>query len=426
MVGAQWGDEGKGKITDYLAQQADVVIRYQGGSNAGHTVVNEHGTFKLHLVPSGIFNPSALCVVGPGTVVDLPALVEELEMLASRGIGTANLRVSDRAHLVLPYHIALDRLDERERGRRRLGTTGRGVGPAYADKVARHGIQLYEVRDERRFRTRVAHELLVKNAILERFGDAPLDPREVADAVLAAAARLGDRIVDTLPIVERAVAQDARILLEGQLGAMRDLDWGIYPYVTSSNPLAGGAAVGAGIPARHITRVIGVVKAYSTAVGEGPFPTELTGREADELRERANEYGATTGRPRRVGWFDAVASRHAHRLNAFTELAVTKLDMLGRYERIPFCVAYEIDGRRTTDMPPTSVLERATPCYEELAGWASDITGVTGRAGLPRQADAYLRRIEEVVGAPVSIVGIGPERTATLLSRPRGAARPPG
>jgi len=415
VVGAQWGDEGKGKITDYLAQQADLVIRFQGGSNAGHTVVNEHGTFKLHLVPSGIFNPNALCVVGPGTVVDLPGLVEELDMLEAHGIATANLRVSDRAHLVLPYHIALDRLDERERGRRRLGTTGRGVGPAYADKVARHGIQLYETREERRFRERVAHELLVKNAILERFGDAPLDPVEVADQVLAAAARLGERIVDTLPLVEDAVARDARVLLEGQLGAMRDLDWGIYPYVTSSNPLAGGAAVGAGIPPRRITRVIGVVKAYSTAVGEGPFPTELSGPEADRLRERAQEYGATTGRPRRVGWFDAVAPRHAHRLNAFTELAVTKLDMLGEYERIPFCVAYELDGRLTTDMPPTALLERVVPRYEQLPGWRRGISGVTDRALLPEEARAYLRRIEETVGAPVGMVGIGPERTATLL-----------
>jgi adenylosuccinate synthase len=415
VVGAQWGDEGKGKITDYLAQHADLVIRFQGGNNAGHTVVNEHGTFKLHLVPSGIFNPDALCVLGPGTVVDLAGLVDELTMLEASGISTAAVRVSDRAHLVLPYHVALDRLDERERGRQKLGTTGRGVGPAYSDKVGRHGIQLYEVKDERRFRTRIAHELLTKNAILERFGDAPLDPVEVADGVLAAAARLGDRIVDTLPIVEEAVARDARILLEGQLGAMRDLDWGIYPYVTSSNPLAGGAAVGAGIPPRLITRVIGVVKAYSTAVGEGPFPTELHGPEADRLRERAQEYGATTGRPRRVGWFDAVAPRHAHRLNAFTELAVTKLDMLGDYERIPFCTAYEIDGRVTTDMPPTHDLERATPRYEQLEGWGCEITSVTDRGLLPLQAKSYLRRIEETVGAPVRMVGIGPERTATLL-----------
>ncbi|HEX9495975.1 MAG TPA: adenylosuccinate synthetase, partial [Candidatus Limnocylindria bacterium] len=284
IVGAQWGDEGKGKITDLLAQEADLVIRYQGGNNAGHTVVNDSGTFKLHLVPSGIFNPNATCVLGPGMVIDLAVLRDEVLGLEKRGIGTANLRISDRAHLLMPWHVALDRLDERERGRQKLGTTGQGVGPAYADKVARHGIQVYEVRDERAFRARVAHELETKNVILTKFGDAPLDAKAVADGVLAAAAMLGDRIVDTLAIVERAVATDARVLLEGQLGAMRDLDWGIYPYVTSSNPLAGFASIGAGIPPRFITRVIGVVKAYSTAVGEGPFPTELSGEAANALR----------------------------------------------------------------------------------------------------------------------------------------------
>ncbi|MGH2500536.1 MAG: adenylosuccinate synthase, partial [Candidatus Limnocylindria bacterium] len=413
IVGAQWGDEGKGKITDLLAQEADLVIRFQGGNNAGHTVVNQLGTFKLHLVPAGIFNPDALCIVGPGTVVDLVALCEELSALERAGVSTANLRVADRAHLLMPWHVALDRLDERERGRRRLGTTGKGVGPAYADKVARHGIQVYEVRDERRFRERVAHELATRNAILERFGDAPLDPAAVADRTLAAAATLGDRIVDTLPIVERALGTDARILLEGQLGAMRDLDWGIYPYVTSSNPLAGGAAVGAGVPPRAITRVVGVVKAYSTAVGEGPFPTELHGAEANALRERGAEYGATTGRPRRVGWFDAVAARHAHRLNAFTELAVTKLDVLDAYAEIPFCAAYELDGRVTADMPPTGVLERARPRYERLRGWNEPLAHLSDRDRLPEPARAYLARIETSVGAPIGIIGIGPERAAT-------------
>jgi len=415
IVGAQWGDEGKGKITDLLAQEADVVIRFQGGNNAGHTVVNDHGTFKLHLVPSGIFNPNAVCVLGPGTVVDLPFLCRELAELEKAGIATTNLRVSDRAHLLMPYHIALDRLDERERGRRRLGTTGMGVGPAYSDKVGRHGIQVYEVRDPERFRERVARELDTKNAILERFGDAPLDPREVADVVLAAASTLGDRIVDTLPLVERAIATDARVLLEGQLGAMRDLDWGIYPYVTSSNPLAGGGSVGAGIPPRKITRVIGVVKAYSTAVGEGPFPTELHGQEAHDLRERAHEYGATTGRPRRVGWFDAIAARHAHRLNAFTEIAVTKLDVLDVYERIPFCTRYELDGASTCDMPTTHALERVKPCYETLAGPNTSIAHVAERRALPANARAYLTRIEETVGAPIGMVGVGPEREATIL-----------
>ncbi|HVR89128.1 MAG TPA: adenylosuccinate synthase [Candidatus Limnocylindria bacterium] len=416
IVGAQWGDEGKGKITDLLAQEADLVIRYQGGNNAGHTVVNDHGTFKLHLVPSGIFNPNAMCLLGPGTVIDLAVLVTELRMLEAHGISTVNLRISDRAHLLMPWHIAFDRLDERERGRQKLGTTGQGVGPAYADKVARHGIQVYEVRDARTFRMHVAHELETKNAILERLGEEPLDATVVADGVLAAAAILGDRIVDVLPIVERAVATDARVLLEGQLGAMRDLDWGIYPYVTSSNPLAGFASIGAGIPARFITRVIGVVKAYSTAVGEGPFPTELNGAAADSLRERAEEYGATTGRPRRIGWFDSVAARHAQRVNAFTEIAVTKLDMLGTYDEIPFCTAYELDGALTADMPPTKLLDRVTPRYEKLAGWCQDISTIRERARLPAAARAYLERIEQTVGAPIGMVGVGPERSATLLS----------
>jgi adenylosuccinate synthase len=415
IVGAQWGDEGKGKITDLLAQEADLVIRYQGGNNAGHTVVNELGTFKLHLVPSGIFNPNAMCVLGTGMVVDLTVLRDEIRMLEARGVSTANLRVSDRAQLLMPWHVALDRLDERERGRRKLGTTGQGVGPAYADKVARHGIQVYEVRDEASFRARVAHELETKNVILTKFGDAPLDARSVADRVLAAAAALGDRIVDTLPFVERAIGAGARVLLEGQLGAMRDLDWGIYPYVTSSNPLAGFASIGAGIPARSITRVVGVVKAYSTAVGEGPFPTELSGEAANALRERAEEYGATTGRPRRIGWFDAVAARHAQRLNAFTELAVTKLDMLGTYDEIPFCTAYELDGRLTADMPPTKLLEHVMATYERLPGWRQDIGAIREQAQLPDAARGYLKRIAETVGAPIGMVGVGPERSATLL-----------
>jgi adenylosuccinate synthase len=416
IVGAQWGDEGKGKITDVLAQDADLVIRFQGGDNAGHTVVNDRGEFKLHLVPSGIFNPDAVNLLGPGTVVNLVTLVEELDMLERRGVSAANLRLADRAHLVLPYHVLLDRLDERERGRRKLGTTGRGVGPAYADKVARHGVQVYEVRDERRFRERVARLVEEKNRILEAYGEAPLDASRVADDQLAAAARLGDRIVSALPLVEDFVRRDARVLLEGQLGAMRDLDWGIYPFVTSSNPLAGGAAVGAGIPPRLIGRVIGVVKAYSTAVGEGPFPTELHGAEADALRERAGEYGATTGRPRRVGWFDAVAARYAHRLNLFTDIAVTKLDVLDAYERIPVAVRYRVNGMETDEMPPTGLLERAQPVYDSVPGWCQPTTAARSREELPERARGYLDRVSRLVGAPVSMIGVGPERKATILT----------
>ena len=416
IVGAQWGDEGKGKITDVLAQDADLVIRFQGGDNAGHTVVNDRGEFKLHLIPAGIFNPDAVNLIGPGTVVNLLTLVEELDMLESRGVSTTNVRVADRAHLVLPYHVMLDRLDERERGRRKLGTTGRGVGPAYADKVARHGIQAYEVRDERRFRERIARSVEGKNRILEAYGEAPLDPTRVAQEQLAAAARLGDRIVSALPLVEDFVRRDARVLLEGQLGAMRDLDWGIYPFVTSSNPLAGGASIGAGIPPRLITRVIGVVKAYSTAVGEGPFPTELHGPEADALRERAGEYGATTGRPRRVGWFDAVAARYAHRLNLFTDIAITKLDVLDVHERIPIAVRYRVNGMETDDMPPTGLLERAQPVYETAPGWCVATTSARSREALPKRALGYLERVSTLVGAPISMIGVGPERKATILT----------
>ena len=421
VVGAQWGDEGKGKITDLLAQEADVVIRFQGGNNAGHTVVNQHGTFKLHLVPSGIFNPNALCIVGPGTVVNLQVLCEELANLERSGIRTDSLRVADRAHLLMPWHVAIDRLDERERGRQKLGTTGQGVGPAYADKVSRHGIQVYEVRDERRFRQRVAHELERQKKVLERYGDAPLDAKVVADEVLAAAATLGERIVDTLPLVERALQTDARILLEGQLGAMRDLDWGIYPYVTSSNPLAGGAAVGAGIPPRYITKVIGVVKAYSTAVGEGPFPTEMAGGEGDALRERANEYGATTGRPRRVGWFDAVAARHAHRLNAFTELAVTKLDVLGGLESVPAAFAYDHFDEELREFPANMrILAECSPIYEEFDGW-EDLPpeewrriAANGFPALPKQTQAFLRWVEKELDANLAYVSMGRGREDTI------------
>ena len=416
IVGAQWGDEGKGKITDVLAQDADLVIRFQGGDNAGHTVVNDRGEFKLHLIPAGIFNPDAVNLVGPGTVVNLVSLVDELDMLEQRGVSTENLRVADRAHLVLPYHVILDRLDERERGRRKLGTTGRGVGPAYADKVARHGVQAYEVRDERRFRERIKRSVEEKNRILDAYGETPLDAARVVDEQLAAASRLGDRIVSALPLVEDFVHRDARVLLEGQLGAMRDLDWGIYPYVTSSNPLAGGASIGAGIPPRLIARVIGVVKAYSTAVGEGPFPTELAGAEADALRERAGEYGATTGRPRRVGWFDAVAARYAHRLNLFTDIAVTKLDVLDVYDRIPVAVRYRVNGMETDDMPPTGLLEEAQPVYETVAGWCLPTTSARSRDALPKRAVAYLDRVAQLVGAPISMIGVGPERKATIIS----------
>ncbi len=421
IVGAQFGDEGKGKITDLLAQSADMVIRFQGGNNAGHTVVNAQGTFKLHLLPSGIFNPAATCILGPGTVVDPSALVEEIETVESQGVAVENLRISNRAHLLLPWHTAADRSDERERGRKQLGTTGKGVGPAYADKVARHGIQMYELARPELFKARVQAEAERKNRVLEALGSETVDPQMIIDAGLKALERLLPYIVDTLPLVEKALQTDQAILLEGQLGAMRDLDWGIYPFVTSSNPLAGYAAIGAGIPARYITRVIGVVKAYTTAVGAGPFPTEIFEQDAHRLRELGHEYGATTGRPRRVGWFDAVIARYAHRLNGFTEVALTKVDVLDSYDKIPYAVAYEFEGARNEQMPPGRLLEQVKPVYEEMLGWESTTTHLREWNELPPKLLAYTDHLAQLIGCRIGMLSVGPEREATLLERRQSA-----
>lgn len=433
IVGAQFGDEGKGKITDLLAQSADVVIRFQGGNNAGHTVVNQFGTFKLHLLPSGIFNPSALCVLGPGTVIDPTALVEEIKQVQSQGIDTSNLRISERAHLLLPWHVAADKSDERERGRKQIGTTGRGVGPAYADKVGRHGIQAYELLLENHFKARVASEAERKNKTLVAFGNEPLDPQVIIDQALEALEELRPYIVDTLPLVENALSKNLSILLEGQLGAMRDLDWGIYPYVTSSNPLAGYAAVGAGVPARYITRVIGVIKAYTTAVGEGAFPTEILGEEATKLRELGGEYGATTGRPRRVGWFDGVVARYANRINGFTELALTKVDVLDTYEEISIGTAYSTEDfpeeyarntqldagakARSVEMPPSKLLEYVKPVYETMPGWKVPTTSIRDWKDLPAKLVKYTNKLESLSGCRIGMLSLGPEREATIIER---------
>lgn len=421
IVGAQFGDEGKGKITDLLAQQADMIIRFQGGNNAGHTVVNEKGTFKLHLVPSGIFNSNAACILGAGTVVDLIALSGELDEVEAAGVSTEQLYLSERAHLVLPWHVLMDQLEEQERGAGKIGTTKKGVGPAYADKVMRNGIQAHLLRDPKRFKEAVLKEAPRKLKRLAALQENALDVEEMINQTLHAAERLHGRIVDTLPLVEKALQQDARILLEGQLGAMRDLDWGIYPYVTGSNPLAGYATIGAGIPARAITRVIGVVKAYSSAVGAGPFPTEIFDEPANKLRELGHEYGATTGRPRRVGWFDAVVARYAHRLNWFTEMAVTKVDVLDSYGQIPFGVSYQHQGNTCNDILPTWQLEQVTPNYEQYQGWETDVTKMTEWAELPEKLHQYLSKMQEHVGAPVGMLSVGPERDATLIERRKTA-----
>ncbi|GAB4560662.1 MAG: adenylosuccinate synthase [Anaerolineae bacterium] len=419
VVGAQWGDEGKGRVVDYLAQQADMVIRYQGGDNAGHTVVNEYGLFRLHLVPSGIFNPKTRCIVGTGTVVNPETLLKEMADLSAAGVSLDNLWLSERAHVVLPYHRLLDGLEESARGKAQIGTTKRGIGPTYADKAARHGVRLGDLTRPDYLRQRLALVLERKNRTLAYFGQPPIDLDELVEQAVAWGKELAPRIVDTLPMIQEAVTSGQNVLLEGQLGVMRDLDWGIYPYVTSSNPVAGGAAVGAGLPPTKIDRVIGVVKAYSTAVGAGPFPVELEDEDGARLREIGQEYGATTGRPRRCGWFDGVAIRYASWLNGFTGLAVTKLDVLDTFPELKICVGYRLpDGSVIDRVPDTPVLEQVTPVYETWPGWQQPTRDARSWDELPKAARAYLHRISELAGAPIEFVSVGPERDQLVVLRP--------
>ena len=427
VVGAQWGDEGKGRVVDYLADEADLVIRYGGGNNAGHTVVNPHGHFKLHLIPSGIFHPGTRNLLGNGVVINPPALVTELDGLAAAGFDCDNLFISDRAHLVMPYHVLLDQLEERERGARKLGTTSRGIGPAYVDKVARRGIRVVDLMEPDAFRARLADTLPRIRRIVDGYaagdelGDEiaeATDEARIADAYLAAGERLTRHVVDGQALVDDALERGDRILLEGQLGTMRDLDWGTYPYVTSSSPIPGGASLGAGLPAVAIDQVLGVAKAYTTAVGGGPLPTELEGADGERLRERGQEYGTSTGRARRCGWYDAVAVRFSVRLAGYSSIALTKLDVLDGYDRIPIAAAYRdpTDGREWATVPAsTSVYERLEPVYEELDGWRTDTTGCRAWSELPPAARAYVERLEQLAGVPISHVSVGPERAQMIV-----------
>ena len=415
VVGAQWGDEGKGRIVDYLAQQADMVIRFQGGDNAGHTVVNGLGTFRLHLVPSGIFNPHTRCIIGAGTVVNPETVLGEMKGLLSTGVSLDNLWLSERAHVVMPYHRLLDGLEETARGGAQIGTTRRGIGPAYADKAGRCGIRLADLKRPEYLRERLIQVLEQKNRTLALFGHEPVQLDALMDETTAWGRALGPRIVDTLPMVREAVRARQEILLEGQLGVMRDLDWGMYPYVTSSNPLAGAATCGAGLPPTAIDRIIGVVKAYSTAVGAGPLPTELTDGTGSLLREVGLEYGATTGRPRRCGWFDGVAIGFAAWLNGFTSLAITKMDVLDGLPEIKICTTYRVDGEETTQMLDTPDLARAVPVYETWPGWQTPTRAARTWDDLPAPARAYLNRISELAGAPIEYVSVGPERDQMIV-----------
>ncbi len=416
VVGAQWGDEGKGKITDLLGEAADVVVRYSGGNNAGHTVVVGEMVYKLHLVPSGILYPGTLCIVGNGTVIDPVSFVAELDKLAEQGIDLSGLRISELAHLIMPYHKVLDKAEETRR-KHKIGTTGRGIGPAYGDKALRYGFRLLDLRDEASFRDQLADNLERQNAILTQvYGTEPLDLDAVAAEVLDSYKRLEPYITDTGLLLNEAITAGKKVLFEGAQGTLLDLDMGTYPFVTSSYPVAGGAGIGAGVGPLAVDRVLGIAKAYSTRVGEGPFPSELFDATGDELRRVGMEFGTTTGRPRRCGWFDAVAARLAARVNGLDALAIMKLDVLDGFAEIPVVVGYQVGDRRLDEFPhDPRVLAECQPIYETLPGWNQSTKEARRWEDLPELAQRYLRRIEALVGVPIAIVSVGPERDATLM-----------
>jgi adenylosuccinate synthase len=407
VVGAQWGDEGKGRVVDYLASKADVVVRFQGGNNAGHTVVNDRGTFKLHLIPSGIFFSNVRCLLGAGTVIDPESLLEEIASLESAGVSAENLWLDRRAHIVWIYHRLLD--GAREKGSK-LGTTRRGIGPVYGDKSAYRGLRIGDLLHPDFLRQRLLDVLPLKNHEMAFYGLPPLSLEDLLAQADEWREKLSKRIVDSIPILRQAIQAGEQILLEGQLGIMRDLDWGIYPYSTASSPTAGGASSGAGIPPRFIEQVIGVTKAYSTSVGGGPFPTELFDENGESLRKIGDEYGATTRRPRRCGWFDAVTVRYAAWLNGLSSIAITKLDVLDSFETIKLCTGYRLGNELLTEMPDTVTQTQVKPEYEEWPGWKSSTRAIRTWDGLPSAAQAYVRRIEDLIGVPVRYISVGPKR----------------
>jgi adenylosuccinate synthase len=417
VVGTQWGDEGKGKFTDLVAKEMHMVVRYQGGHNAGHTIVVDGETFALQLVPSGVLYDHITPVIGNGVVVDPRVLLAELDMLTAKGVDCSRLKVSGNAHLILPYHQEIDKVTERYLGRNKIGTTKRGIGPAYADKAARVGLRVQDLLDPKIFREKLQSVLKDKNAVLAKvYNQLPLDFEAIAHEYLEVCGpRLEPLIADTVGLVHEALEAGQHVLLEGAQATFLDLDHGTYPYVTSSNPVAGGACVGAGIGPLYIDRVIGIAKAYVTRVGSGPFPTELFDDVGDLLVDRGGEYGTNTGRRRRTGWFDAVMLRHAVRLNSLSEIALTKLDVLDVLDTVKVCVAYELDGERFEHLPyHQSVLHHVTPVYEELPGWQTDLSAVTERSQLPTAALDYVSFLEEQIGVPIRLVGVGPGREQFL------------
>lgn len=422
VVGAQWGDEGKAKITDLLSKSADYIVRYQGGSNAGHTVVVDGETYKFHLIPSGVLYSNKISVIGPGVVIDPKVLLEEIENLKGRGINLQGLKVSTQAHVTMPYHLAIDQAEDRGRGTKKIGTTGRGIGPTYADKADRFGIRIADLINSSELEERVNWLVPRKNVILERlYSLPPEDPKKVFEEYKVYGERLKPYVTDTSALIFQAIKNKKNILFEGAQGTLLDLDHGTYPYVTSSNPVAGGACVGTGIGPTSIDRVIGVSKAFTTRVGEGPFPTEVFGREADTLRAAGTawaEFGTTTGRPRRVGWLDLVLLRYAVRVNGLDCIAVTKLDVLDSMKEINICVAYEdtVSGAKYYDLPLDSgIFKRVRPIFETLPGWDTSSNKCRTKSDLPENAQKYLKRIEELLETPITIVSVGRKRHHTIV-----------
>lgn len=416
VVGTQWGDEGKGKITDILAEKASLVVRFQGGNNAGHTIVIDDITHKLHLIPSGVFNPGTMCIIGNGLVIDPEVLINEIKALDQKGIDTSGIKISDRAHVIMPYHRRLDSLEEEKR-HIKIGTTKRGIGPAYFDKISRTGIRIGEMINPEEFAARLKSVLECKNEIFEKiYGVEPMDFEEIYEEYSQYALLLKDKVADTSLIINRAVEEGSPVLFEGAQGVMLDIDHGTYPFVTSSNPTAGAVCIGAGIGPGRIDKVLGIVKAYTTRVGEGPFPTELFGELADSLRESGGEYGTTTGRPRRIGWLDAVVLRHARRLNALTHIVITKLDVLSGLSTVKICTGYQLEGKVIEEWPASlGALQKCQPIYEEMEGWTEDLSKIDRYEDFPPQALAYVKRIQELAQVPISIVSVGPGRNQTKI-----------
>jgi len=420
IIGAQWGDEGKGKVVDFLSERADIVVRFSGGNNAGHTVINEKGQFALHLVPAGIFWPHITSAIGPGVVIDPDSLVNELAELESRGVDTGGLIISDHAHVVMPYHVQLDELEEAARGKDAIGTTGRGIGPAYVDKTGRIGIRVGDLLDETYLRTRLGSVLKSKNEILTKiYGVDPVDLGRLYKQCLEFGAKLRPYVTAVEQHISDALRRGERVILEGAQGAMLDINHGTYPYVTSSSVSIGGACAGLGVSPREIEGIIGVFKAYSTRVGAGPMTTELHDAIGEDIRQRAHEYGATTGRPRRVGWFDGVAAAYSSSINGFTSAVLTRLDVLDDMPSVKICVAYEADGERHDRFPSLpGTLDRATAIYEEWPGWSTPTAGVTDLDKLPIEARAYVDRIEQIIGCPIDLISTGPKRHESITVRP--------